>query len=613
MKRRVLVGVVSVVAFVCASVLFAEDVEKPKGDSNTAAIAKQIGAIRDLCDRRDDNGRYVLGNSRSSFLRYLSNAERHLEQKQFPAFKNALESAASYANDDTIRKAVQKLQDAADDVVQAETKALVDAAKTFVDGLPTRLETVSSDKEMEKIEEELNGHVTYFNNMYSSVSAEIQGLRNKLQQVQGFVREWAGLVGAESDGDPAKALEIVTRLQSNSYQYRIVSRKSLQKKADALSEAVNKSVAGEMEDIQQALSKAKTYKEAQDASAKFNSFYQKISRVMYNHPIRQDMENSRQALTYWLNALASEENGDFQAALQAMQSLESSGYRYASLLDRSMVAAKKKTLMEKALSLEASSSDPMIKMVDDIISKAKTTEELCSLGAKLQTLMNSSYNSSGGRQEVSYLAADLQQLAAAQSAMQSRQLGQLFQYPQTTAQYAHRWKAVLAKHYQAICAKAIASLCQVDELKPSKEGQGIDEAVLALADKAVEQKDWDKVHLYLDTYRMAFFAYGQQPAWLTSEIAASKAFIAGRNFEKADQPAHAAAQYMVVLQCTGKRVPSDEATRRLRDLKEKYPEIMKSVSAPAIPVEAGTPYPIRSMPMGLPMHGRSHMPLVVDD
>jgi hypothetical protein len=416
---------------------------------------------------------------------------------------------------------------------------------------------------------------------------------------QNFIREWAALVSAEADGDSAKAFEIASRIQSNSssYQYRVVSRKALQKKIDTLSEAVNKSIGSAFADVKALISKAKTYKAAQEASEKFNSMYQKMGRTSYHHPMRQEMENSRQVLTYWMNALSAEESNDPQAALQAIQNLESSGYRHSSLLDWAMVTAKKKQLTERLLALEGDFGDPMVKMIDEHIVRVKTTDELLAFGVKLQTMMNSSSGSYGSRQEVQYLVADLQQLGAANTALQARQYGQLFQYPQSTGQYAHRWKTVLGRHYQAICAKAIAAMCQVDELKPEKEGQGIDQVLLAIADKAVEAKDWEKVHRYLDTYRLAFFPNYQSPSWLQSEITASRAFIAGRNFEKAEQFTQAATQYMMVLQCVGKRVPSDEATTRLRDIKAKHPDAIKSLAPPAMPVESGAMYPLRPMHM----------------
>jgi len=73
--------------------------------------------------------------------------------------------------------------------------------------------------------------------------------------------------------------------------------------------------------------------------------------------------------------------------------------------------------------------------------------------------------------------------------------------------------------------------------------QTTETVLLRIADKAVADKDWEKLVQSLDAYRVAMFGNQPAPSSLTDRINSCRSFIAARNYEKTGDVERAVLNY----------------------------------------------------------------------
>lgn len=559
--------------------------------------AEQLKAhLTDFVDLLNDGG--VNANTKRYLRQNIMRAERYIETGNMRNARSQFEGCFSYEMPSLVAKELKALMKIFEEAAKERRKALAAKAKKVIAQVKEKCRTAKTEEAIQELMEKMVAIEHEISRSYSSSDdVVLQRWRRELQQGKQFLNRWLIVLVSEETKNYSKALEELNRMiSSSSSYYRFLPMKDLQKKQAAMSKSVIMEADKELNAIKEKVAAAKTAKEVQLVAGEFQVFYNRYRQAFYNTPRYNALSQAQQALNYWQNVVSAEEAGQISQALQALRSLESGSYRNTELLGWKEISAKKASLIKKLLEQDEAPDDPVIGMITEQLKKIKTVEELLKFKDKLQPIMNNSYSSGRSHQELQYLQMDIQMVATSHQSLKNRQFSRIFQYIGSSQSYVHRWKDKISKFRDAIMLKAIVAVCDLDEEKLKQAGKTADKALLAFADEAAAGEDWEQVHRYLDAYRMAFFPSQQQPGWLAAELTACQSLISGIRFEEAEQYRQAAQAYMNVLMQIGKRIPTEEATDRLRKLKKAHPEAIEGID-----ISANGLRPMRNSPMAAPM------------
>ena len=132
---------------------------------------------------------------------------------------------------------------------------------------------------------------------------------------------------------------------------------------------------------------------------------------------------------------------------------------------------------------------------------------------------------------------------------------------------------------ERITREVLAERFAMPELrKPPLADLPVSVAVGKVADEAAELGEWKRVYELLRAVDSAPRMRGF-PVESNTCMQAIHAYLSGQNFEKAEQFLEAIAAYQLVLQNVTDRVPTKEATERLKALKKAHPEAFPTPAA----------------------------------
>jgi len=214
-----------------------------------------------------------------------------------------------------------------------------------------------------------------------------------------------------------------------------------------------------------------------------------------------------------------------------------------------------------------------------------------------------------GQSEIASFLADLQTLESMQAALQAKQYGEFMHGVLPGGENTpHRWRKIVLRHMNALLRTAFREMYGLSGMDIA-EGQTVADAVLAAADHAAANKQWELLGRCLDAYRTA--AYGAQPppALLQEQINACRNFVAASNYERVGDLDRAVAGYLAVLQAPAERSPVEAAVAALERLHKEHPDIFErtrnvpvGATPAAVPV-APTPLPQPASPPTGAAHG----------
>lgn len=560
------------------------------------SLAERYELLRDLSATTDQAGKPLLTDSyRSSFLRYLERSKRYYEAEDLRNAEQQLNSTGSYTRKskvlaDEVGKLQRALNEAADTLLTERTAAAEAYLETLAAFALTERKEDAYDEHLDRLADEY----AFFGRYSSSEYPQTQRIREELGQARNFLNQWLPMLAAEAAGNYGLALQRLHSLSSSS-SYRLLKHSQLQKRQAAIAAAQEESVTAALAALRARLETAEDIDAVQAVHNDFMDLYRDVQQGGSANPFYQPMQYAQQALQYWMNVVAAEEEGNPQQALQNLRNFEHNAYlRNTLLISSELLRERKKALTEALLEAPDTESHPILQQLTARIESAESVDELQKVAATLQGLTSSGISLPGtAQQEVYQLNNDLQQLVRERTLLQRRQFGQLFQQSLAQPGGAHRWGSVIARFREGLWFEAVQALCGVEH---EAEARGADEALddwlLRLADRAVAAEDWQRAVTCLDTYRTALFAQGTPPAWLTAELRGIQQFIVGRNFEQAGALDAAVKAYLGVMRQVGERVPVDAAAARLQTLRQDHPEAFEGVTldpAPDGSADAGTP------------------------
>ncbi len=144
----------------------------------------------------------------------------------------------------------------------------------------------------------------------------------------------------------------------------------------------------------------------------------------------------------------------------------------------------------------------------------------------------------------------------------------------------------LRKLRERVTRETVAERLGAPELRqPPLAELPVNAAVGKLADAAAGRSDWKRAYELVQATDSAVGTRGVM-AVPNARLQAIHAYLSGQNLEKAEQFREAIAAYQLVLQNVTDRVPTQEATDRLKALKKAHPE-----SFSAAPVKASATSP----------------------
>ena len=107
-----------------------------------------------------------------------------------------------------------------------------------------------------------------------------------------------------------------------------------------------------------------------------------------------------------------------------------------------------------------------------------------------------------------------------------------------------------------------------------------DAAIRKLALEESEKGHWNRVFDLLNKYARCFQYNSMGMPELAQAIPGIADYMAGQNFENAEQWPQAVQSYQNVLRRVGTLLPTAQATARLKELKKQHPEAFNILPAP---------------------------------
>lgn len=123
-------------------------------------------------------------------------------------------------------------------------------------------------------------------------------------------------------------------------------------------------------------------------------------------------------------------------------------------------------------------------------------------------------------------------------------------------------------------------------MQPPLAEQPIDVALNTLTENLVRAREWRRLLVLLEFRGGANLYPNGSPQRASDDIAAIRSFIAGQNFELAEQWTDAMIAYKTVLSTAAEQGPVKDAADRLKALAKDHP---KNVPTPATPAPTRAP------------------------
>jgi len=540
-----------------------------------APIEMVIGTFLDLIDEADEQ--LLSRSDRRNALRQLENVERYVENGDFRnanRYADQLGSGLRKLRHPRLKELVQELRKAIDTKRTQQARELSEEGLRLMSGVEEALKAAARQDDLLPLIDLLAAQERRMSKVSSSMAtARLEIVRQKLRYAGQLLKAWGKVLVAEEIEDPGMAIENLDRILSNASYMGLVPTKRVRAKRAELVKAAETTLNADLAALKARMAEAKAPEALAAIQSDFETFYHRSERSFRNHPLRYRLDACREALRYWADVLREEAAGEIGAAMQSLNNMENSyRHRPCPLLPEQAVAAKRATLTKRLFDEQATVGSQLVRTIDARIKTVRSIEELLSLQSALRFAV-----SSGGRryqesEEIRALLSDLTALAGMQRGLMSGRYGRAYPMHIGT-QAGHRWGDVVSAYYNQLALEMVAASCRLGKLQFRKPNQSVAELLLAMADKAAEKADWQRTERILDAYRLGCCTNDEaQPGWLKGELAACRAFLAGRNLEQAGQHRAAAKAYRTVLEQTGTRVPVKEATKRLRALEQTQPE-----------------------------------------
>jgi hypothetical protein len=523
-----------------------------------------------------------------------------------------------------------------------------DLAKAALDSARSKCLAAKGEDELEGVDEELQelaaqaSHVT-------ATGERFVGMRDslfaRLQNAAQAVRTWRDMLAAQTAGNTQQALNNLANLENN--QSRLFTPTAIAKVREAINDSANAVVDRRIAALAEAVAKAGSLEDCQKALDKFNK--EPRGGISYNsyNGMSGDftrVQRASQTVQTWINVSSAKAAGRPRQALSLLgQDVRlNPGVVANTNLDYTVIPQKTWTDLRTELTqMVAEESkvirEPELKQFVELVDKAQSLDALVDAARKSPLepgRMSYGYPGAGFAQssqfdnqsvvsEIAALAQDVNTLGAMREDLANSRFRNILMswaapanartVTGTTANVSvtvttirsgtHRWKERTQALKQDMLLQALARFSQIPDLK-AEANESPDQMLLRIADTAFKARDYRKVLLALDAYRITFYGTETTPEWLASDLRGCAAYLAALNYEAAEVPLAAAKCYMTVLGETGSHVPTKEAGERLRILRQKFPEAVSAAasqpSVPPVSPNVASPMPGATTPVAPP-------------
>jgi hypothetical protein len=557
------------------------EISSPSTNSVVDALARQMTFVEALANGNDETGKPILDTSyKSSTLQMLARLQRNVEDKDYRNAVQTCDNIGGYPATTIFRKAIKDLSSLISAQMRNDFATSLSEVRTMLADLPAACASAKNLEELQALADRIQQAQNMLNRLASgSDTPLVYALRDSLSSASNMLREWSNLKASEETGDDARALEALNRITSMA-SGPWAGSPEIAKKQERLQAAIADKVDKAAADVRVALIKATTSKDLQTVRTDFNRQFNKLRRATGDDSYaQQQLETLRNVLNAWGRILSAEEQGDLPMAIQNLSAIENDYYGRNDPQIQSVVSTKRDALLRKLLDQPPrSGDDPFIKIVGDEMEKVDSLEKLIDLKRRIlplqYTFASARYGGSASQQEIQALVADIQILEALSGSAQGRPPNPY--YSATGPSGSHRWKIVVNRYYTQIRLKSLTEMFELKDLSVA-EGQTLDQALLQAADKAMADKQWERLSRCLDAYRGSVFGNQQPPTYLIDQISACRNFITARNLEKAGDFERAAVTYLSVLNAPAERSPVEEATREIARLRREHPEAFEKI------------------------------------
>ncbi len=575
----------AIVLMTSACVLRAADTETVE---LRKAVDRQLIEIRTMLDATTkDNEPIVAVSKVRSALTSLDGMFKTLLAENYLDLEGNLKSFATKVTRPEGAEALRSLQEAIISLSDRESLMAINDGKALIDEIATVcVPGVSSQKAHDLADRMASTKTTLYKKRPIGRMTALSHMHGKLSTAGSFVVSWAKMIDAHKKEDHFSAYVVLSRLRANSAYHSYALTDAARTVSTEVETELTKQLWKEMDDVRDRLAKAQTQAQILEAARRLQALSASYSNPSVGHPDISAIRSGRNIVSQWQRLVIAENEGDIGTALNIARDLLSSSYGKSRLLPREALKRKQMDLLKSMASPEVLKSDPKIVLVSDMLKEVDGIEGLPHLRSALGRFQSAIPSSGMAHSEVSKLLSDLSALGTAKRNLDARQYGNVLSgYVQQRRD--HAWSRVVDKYWDQIQAECIRAQCRISGVTLPVTDD-LEKELVRMADKAAADEDWYSVQVLLTAYQQAFSRSGYRQASIGAEITGCRSYLSGRNYEQAGVYDKAILAYLVVIQQVGKRVPTEDASRRLKALKEEHADAYEKATTP-VPVPSYRP------------------------
>ena len=397
-------------------------------------------------------------------------------------------------------------------------------------------------------------------------------------------REWADLLRAEADGKDRNALNTLDQIGNEAREEgMIVSPTDIDAKRQAIYAAVGQKVRATLDSAGKQLVAVRTPEETQLMENGLDQCQEILDRRgnEYSDLILKIAQWKRVAQA-WRGVIGAQNNQDSDAMLRSLNELARVSAGGDPLVPGAAVEEKRKLAASFSPESPTSPTGAWLATLPDRITGINKANDVATLLTEIRAHLVTLSASATLRDEIYHLQSDLNALSSFATACEQGRVFFWFGLNSSVVGAPHRWQKQTAEVRARLATKALATQLGKPELATrSLDMVSLEQTILKLADEAAKGKDWRRVYDLLQVCASSDARLGPEGSHMNEELAGIAEFFAAERLEKAQQWPEAVRSYQNVLRRMGNRLPIDEATERLKVLKQEHPEVEAHAAQPA--------------------------------
>jgi hypothetical protein len=527
------------------SPLMAQDVSKRlsvyAGSFSTSDSSAALYNVQQVSQLQDFVGNDDWGNAIRIAKNGLAQSKNDTDKKTWQNILTELEKARAASLETLTAKTNQFL-------AELETKALIAKSSKDLDPLIDQLQDLQNSPALQRGDRELNR------------------LRQRLNNANNFLNQWANYLDAGADGNVNQQFNILNSLISDRY-YRFADPAKLR----AVRGELQKTVAAQFNQaLQPLMTKLSTAKTAQELDAVKDDVDQLYSNFNNVRSFYRKIESVRRTVEYAANIAAAEQQGNYKQMANYIRNLNENSDADLSLLPKGWLDAKTAVALDKAPDANDEAFGKIDAQINRWFTDYQKNRDIKKLLSRVNAYANLlPYNTY--RDDVSSLRDAVKRVQNLQNAVDSNSFTS-FNSEATFRLTSSPWAAQVDDIYQQALTAGIVKYYGLKDFPGQiKKGERATDAVIRRVGELAGKRDWKNCLIYLNVIHDATRTCNGK-ADFESLWSACNYYQQGMQLKDAGENELAIQFFQKVLAISGDNLPRKEAIDAIKQARAALPK-----------------------------------------